>query len=463
MINSGIHLIFLTPGYIGTVAWIQLLGRSGYLTRWARANLGILRPPVNLYTLKATTVIMGLYLMPLVYMATRNALRNTDPTLEEAAIAAGAAPTQVIFTVTLPLALPSVLSGALLVFVHGISGFGIPAALALPAGYLVLTTQIYSALGHYDVRKACALAVMLASIMAVTMLIYHVLLRINRHTVTNASDLRQRTLHLGRWGYIVTGVCLLCLILVAIAPLATILMTSMLKAWGLPLIPTNLTFNNYASIFSVELTGRAFRNSFAYAVISATGTTLLGFVVAYMSIRTRRPGGRFLDFLATMPSAIPSPVLAAAMIFAWMLPPLKLYNTPWIIIVAYVTAFLPYTVRNIAGALRTLHPQLEEMGWMCGGAWLTVLRDVVIPCIKGSLWTSWMVVSLMAFREIPLSTMLYTKGTETVGVLLFLLKTEAGGLEVTSAVAVVVMALTVIGQTVVRRAIQRQTNTAAMA
>jgi iron(III) transport system permease protein len=197
------------------------------------------------------------------------------------------------------------------------------------------------------------------------------------------------------------------------------------------------------------------RNSFLFALAGATCATLLGFLIAYITTPVQIRGHKIVDFFATLPSAIPGPVLAVAMIFAWMLPPFRLYNTPWIILVAYVVAFLPYVVRSVSGGLKAAEPQLEEMGWMCGGSWFAVLRNIVVPNVQGTIWTGWLLVFLMAFREIPLSTMLYREGTETVGVLLFHLKTEAGGLEVTSAVALVVMGLTTVGQLLIRRATHR--------
>ncbi len=451
LVNACVYLIFLTPGYIGTIAWIQLLGRGGYISRWTNKQFGLLRPPVDIYTLEGVIVVMSLYLMPLIYMATVNALEKADPGLEEAAVVSGATPRRAVFTVTLPLALPGMLAGVLLVFIHGLSSFGVPAALGMPAGNMVLTTLIYSALGHYDVRKACAVAVVLALMLIAVMALHNRALKRNRYAVEASSNLKKHELKLGIWRYITGGFFLFVMGIVALLPLLTILLTSLLKAWGLPIIMKNLSLGNYLSIFTVGVGARAIRNSFLYSIAAAMIATMLGFVIAYISIRTKLPGRKILDFLATSPSAIPGPVLAAAMIFAWMLPPVKLYNTPWIILVAYITAFLPYAVRNIAGGLKSMKPNQEEMGWMCGGSWLAVLRDVVLPGLRGSMWTSWMLVFLMAFREIPLSTMLYTDGTETVGVLLFMLKTEAGGLEVTSAVSVIVILLTTLGQLFIRQ------------
>jgi len=450
-VRSGIYLLFLTPAYVGGMAWIQLFGRAGYLTRWIKMTFGIVRPPWDLYTLEGVILVMGLNMIPIAYMATANALRNADPSREEASIMSGSSTLRTLRRVTLPLALPGILAGAFLVFVHGVSGFGVPALLAMPSGHLVLTTQIYAALGHYDVRMACALSIFLIAITALALWIHNAILRRNRYDVSANPARSIATYSLGRWRWPAAALILVFLLLFAVGPLVMICLSSLLKAWGLPIAWGNLSLGNYRSIFSVGVSARALRNSFLFAAGGATCASVLGLAVAYIVHRTRLRSRRLLDFLATAPLAVPGPVVAAAMIFAWTNPVLRLYNTPWIILVAYTAAFLPYAVRTISGVLEGMQASLEEAGWLSGGTWARVFADVVFPMVRRGAWAGWMLVFLMAFREIPISTMLYTQGTETVGVLMFILKTEAGGLEVVSAVAVVVLLLTAIGQIAVSR------------
>nr|MBC8249464.1 iron ABC transporter permease [Anaerolineales bacterium] len=325
------------------------------------------------------------------------------------------------------------------------------AAIAMPTGHFVLTTRIYAALGHYDVRMACAMSVALVLLTAISLFVHNALLRGKRYTVTTSESRRRRFISLGRWWFPIAAALLLFFAATTLLPLATIFLTSFLKAWGLAPTPENLTLGNYAKVVTEDLASRALRNSLVFASTGATLATLLGLIAAYISVRTRMVGRKVIDFLATMPSAIPGPVLAAAMIFAWMNPPVSLYNTPWIIIVAYVTAFLPYAVRNVAGVLEGMDPTLEEMGWVSGASWARTMRNITVPLIGRGLWAGWILVFLMAFREIALSTMLYTQGTETVGAVLFMLKSETGGLEVVSAVSVVVMVITIAGQLLVEK------------
>jgi iron(III) transport system permease protein len=446
LVRTGIYLLFLTPSYVSAMAWIQLFGRSGYVTRWLRTVLGFARPPWDLYTLEGVILVMGLNMIPIAYMATANALRNADPEREEASIMSGASMLRTFWSVTVPLALPGILAGAFLVFVHGVSGFGVPAMLAMPAGHLVLTTQIYAALGHYDVRMACALSVFLIALTAVALWVHNAILRRNRFGTTSSPSRAIATYTLAHWRWPTTALLLVFFTLFAAGPLVMMGLSSLLKAWGLPIAWGNLTLRNYGSIFSVGVSARALRNSFLFAAGGATCASVLGLVVSYIVLRTRLRGRRILDFLATAPLAVPGPVIAASMIFAWTAPPLRLYNTPWIILVAYTVAFVPYAVRTVGGVLKGMQQSQEEAGWLSGGSWARVFGSVIFPIVRRGVWAGWMLVFLMAFREIPISTMLYTQGTETVGVLMFILKTEAGGLEVVSAVAIVVLILTAMGQ-----------------
>jgi len=451
VLRALIFLAFITPAYIGAVAWIQLLGRSGYVTTLLVDAFDLSAPPIRLYSLEGLIAVMGVHLYPLVFLAASNALSITDPSLEEAAAASGATQLTVLLTVTLPLALPAILSAAVLAFVQAIACFGVAAVIALPTGHYVLTTRIYTALGHYDVRMACALSVVLVLLAGASIAVHNTLLRGRRYTIATSESRKPGLIGLGRWRLPIAAVLLLLLIATTVLPLATIVLTSFLKAWGLPPALGNLTLGNYVKMASEGLTARAMRNSLAFAAGGATVAALIGLVVSYISVRTRMPGRKALDLLATMPLAIPGPVLATAMILAWMNPPLRLYNTPWIILVAYVAAFTPYAVRNVSSVIKGMDPALEEMGWMSGASWARTMRDITVPLIGRGLWAGWILVFLMAFREIPISTMLYTQGTETVGVLLFTLKSDVGGMEVVSAVAVTVVAITLIGQLLVEK------------
>jgi len=445
-----IFLTFITPAYIGAVAWIQLLGRAGYINKLLMNIFNLSVPPIELYSLEGIIFVMAVHLYPLVFLTTYNALRMADPLLEDAAASSGGTKFRILNTITLPLVLPSILSGAALVFLQTISCFAVAAAIGLPTGNYVLTTRIYAALSHYDVRMACAVSIILVLITGIVLFGHDKLLGRKRYTVTTSGSRRPTPIELGKWGLPIAVALFVFISVTLLLPLASILLSSFLKLWGLPPTSGNLTLGNYMKIFSDPLTGRAMRNSLMFAGSAATGAVLIGLINSYFSTRTKVMGRQFLDFLTTMPLAIPGPVLATAMILAFFKPPLGLYGTPWIIIVAYIAAFIPYAVRNISGTLKGMDPTLEEIGWVSGASWARTMKDITVPLIRPGIWTGWILVFLMALREIPLSTMLYAQHTKTIGVLLFS-KTEEGELEMVSAIAVIVMAAVIIGQLIVER------------
>ena len=442
-----IFLTFVTPPYIGMIGWIQLFGRAGYINTLLSRSLGF---SLDLYSLEGIIFVMAIYLYPLIFWATVNALERTDPMLEDAAASSGSPRWKVLTTITLPLASPSILSAAILVFIHTIACFAVAADLGLPARHYVLATRIYAALSHYDVRMACVLSVLLVLCSGGAFLVQNSLLGRRRYITITSRSRRPEPIKLGRWRVPVTMAMLGFTLFTAGLPLLAIASTSLLKAWGLPLALRNLTLGNYLALFQEGLIRRALCNSLAFAAFAASAAVLLSFLVAYTSVRTELRGRGFLDLLATFPLAIPGPVLATAMILAFMNLPLALYNTPWIIIVAYIVAFTPFALRNLSGSLRALDPTLEEMAWASGASWLRSLRDVLLPLLRPGMLTSWILVFLMGLREIPLSLMLHTQGTETVGVILFSFR-ETIGVEAVSALAVIVVLITLVGHLIVGR------------
>ncbi len=445
-----IFLTFITPPYIGTIGWIQLLGRAGYLNAALMRCFHLSSPPIEIYSLEGIIAVMAIYLYPLVFWAAANALTRTDPSLEDAAAASGGTRWKVFTTVTLPLALPSILSAALLVFIHTIACFSVAAALGLPTRHYVLATRIYAALSHYDVQMACVLSVILGACSGGAFLLHKAFTKGGSYITTTSGSKRPESIKLGHWRLPVTVGLLSFILFTSVLPLLTLLSTSLLKVWGIPLTLQNMSLGNYLAIFQNKLIGGALQNSLIFAIIAACIAVLLSFLTAYISTRTKLTGRGLLDLLVTFPLAIPGPVLATTMILAWMKPPLVLYNTPWIIIVAYVVAFTPFALRNLSGSFRSLDPSLEEAAWLSGASWLRGLKDVLLPLLKPGILTSFILVFLMGMREIPISLMLHTQGTETVGVVLFSFR-ETIGVEAVSALAVIVILITLAGHLIVGR------------
>ncbi|MCK4258627.1 MAG: iron ABC transporter permease [Halanaerobiales bacterium] len=441
-----VFLTFIIPSYIMAVAWIALLGRNGYINRMLMDLFNLKYSPINIYSLTGVIFVMTLHLYPLVFMALSNALKRTEPSLEKAAILSGASRFKALTSVTLSLIMPSIFSIGLLVFNRAMASFGVATLLALPGGKHILTTRIFSALSSLDLSLATAISMILIICSGVVFFVHNLFLQKKQYTVITSSSCSPIPISLGFWRIPITILVFLFLIFTALLPLMTIIISSFLKKWGLDISMHNFTFANYYTIlFEEELTIRAFRNSVLFGIVAATIVTVIGSVVSYISNGTALKGNKLLEFWATWPMSIPGTVIAVAAILAWINPPLKLYNTAWIIIVTYIVVCLPLVVKNVSGLIQNMDFTLEKAARISGASWARTYKDITIPIIMPGLKTGWILSFLMVIREIPISVMLYSYGRETIGVLIFNLRSDVGGLETISAIAVILIILTIAG------------------
>jgi iron(III) transport system permease protein len=195
---------------------------------------------------------------------------------------------------------------------------------------------------------------------------------------------------------------------------------------------------------------RSILNSLLLAGLAATATMFVGTVISYMHVKAKLRGSRLLDFLATIPYAVPHTVIAIAMILAWARPPVSLYGTLWIILVAYLAVYLPFAVRTTHSTLQQVHDSLEEAARASGAKLIPRLRDILLPLARPGMIAGWILVFMPALRELTVSILLYTHRTETIGVVVYNLQ-DAGYREVAAALASLVMGLLILGNVVIRR------------
>lgn len=451
---------YMVPPFIGAISWVQLLApRVGYLNKlWASLSRRS-SPLFNIYSFEGMIWVLAIYSFPFVFIAARGALERMNPSLEEAARIAGARRTQVLKDVTLPLILPSILSGMMLAFLYTVANFGIPALLGTRARIFVLTTRIYSYVHQGDftgIQLATALSVLLMALAGILLLMNQLILnRQHGAAIISGKSVRPTLVELGRWKPLAAAVIYLFLALAIIAPLCALILTSFLRAWGLPLTWQNFTIRNYTYVLlDYSLTKSAILNSLALAFVTATATVVLGSLLAYISVKTIMPGRKLLDVLCTLPNAIPGTVVALAMILAWSGQfGINLYNTFAILAVAYITHYTFYAFRNTSASLLQIHPSLEEAARISGASWLHTLRDVIVPLIRPGLVAGWLLVFMPALRELNISILLYGPRTPTIGVAVFELQ-DAGYYHIAAALGVVVVAVVFLINLLVRRILQ---------
>ncbi|MPZ45125.1 MAG: ABC transporter permease subunit [Betaproteobacteria bacterium] len=413
---------FLSP-FVGAIAWHNLgASRTGLLNVWARDLFGIQGHLINVDNLYGIIWVTGIFFAPLVYLFVVGALRRMDPSLEDSARTTGAGLLRTTFTVTLPLVLPGILSGAIIVFVTTAGEFGVPFKLGAPYGYETFTTQIFSkAVGddanHY---MGATMAMALGLITAVFVWIQQRIIAPKDFTTVTGKGFRPNVVDLGRWKWVALGYNLTFVLVAVVLPLLCLLVVSLHPVWEGEIIARDLTLHNYKKVLffwdpeSISAATNGIINSFILAFAGATIAMVVALPVSYMIQRRKGFGSRLLDFMCTVPIGFPGIVLAMGVLVTYIQTPL--YATLWILLLGYITRFFPYGQRSVSAVLVTLSEELDQSSRMAGASWLTTLKRVTIPLLKPGIFAGWILLFIIFLRELSISIILYTTGTETLSV-----------------------------------------------
>jgi iron(III) transport system permease protein len=443
-IHALVALSYVTPPYLTALAYIILLGPdAGHFNRALRWLLGLETGPFNVFSMGGIIFVIGIHVFAFTYFLTYAALQSVDAALEESAQVLGAGRWTVTRRITLPLVAPAITGGALLAAVDSMALFGPQAFLGLPAQIVFLPTRIYGLLGSYPPRwgDAAALSLILVLLTVAGLLIQRGYLERRSFVTVSGRGVRTRRMDLGPWNWPLLAFSLLVVFFSAIAPVAVLAAAAFSKSWIEPLWPANFTLAHFqAALFDDQVAVRGIANSFKLATGAALIAVLLGLAIAYIDLRTRMRGRRLLDYLAILPLGLPGTVMAVGVLLAFIRPPLLLYGTIWILLVAYVARFVPLAVRSANSTLRQVDPSLEEAARITGASWLQTIRLVLLPIARPGLIIAFLLVFIPALGELSATILLYTSGTETIAVAIFRLN-DLGQLEVVAALAVFTLAV----------------------
>jgi iron(III) transport system permease protein len=376
--------------------------------------------------------------------------------MEDAATILGAGTWRTMTAVTLPLALPALVAGFIMAFLESIALFGSPLLIAVPARIQVITTQLYQFF-QFPSRVELAAAYSLPLLLITTALLLlqkRLLARRGFATFTGKGGAR-RVVRLGRWRYLALAGCLLVAALSLFLPYLTLLSASLSRAWARGPGWANLTFEHFRWILVThETTRQSILNSLVYSTGAACLAVALAFLAAYMASRRLGRGAQLLGHVAMAPYVIPGIVLAIGFLAAYARPPLFLYGTAWILILAFTTRFLPVAYANGEAALRSVHPELEDAARIGGAGRLITLREVTLPLIKRGILGGWLLVLIAALRELSSAIFLFAPQTKVMSIVLVDLS-EEGDFERLAALGIVMLfvtlALVVLGYRLVGR------------
>nr|BDT38337.1 iron ABC transporter permease [Myxococcus sp. MH1] len=455
------------PAFIWGMGWLSLASpRAGYLNRMLGAGTLDIHGPVGI------AFVEGVSGLPLVLLAGAAALRRVDPALEEAARVCGASPLRALLTTTVPLVMPSLLSGAVMVFLMAASSFGVPYLLGVSATppTRVLTTRIYELvlLGDEGLGRASTLALVLLLLTPLSLFATWALGRSGRVRLSAGKGLSPRPLSLGRARRLATGGVAAACVLLVLLPLGAILLTSLQRGFGARLAWEELTLSHWSGVLFEPRTLRATGLSLLLATGAGALVCGLGLSAALLQRAWRRLGAG-MEALAVWPYAVPGTVLALALLVAFSRDwrfilvdrvafVLALAHTPWLLLVAYAAKYLALGTRSASEALAQLDPSLTEAARVSGAGPLRAFLDVPLPLLRPALTVAFILTFLACATEITMSVLLVPAGSEVLGKLLFDLQSYAAPASA-AVLACAFVALVVAGQAVLALVSRRATET----
>jgi iron(III) transport system permease protein len=437
---------FVTPPFLGAIAWELLAApNSGLLNQAFRAVTGASQDThlFNIYSFPGLIFVIACYTFPYVFVLVANALDRMPSELEDASAILGGGAWDTARRVTIPLALPALLAGALVAFLQAMTLFGSPAILAIPAGFHTMTTKIWS-LFQYPPKPELAAAASLPLLILTVILLRaeHMILGRRGYAVLGGKNSEPRIIRLGTWRWVALGAFFIVLLCPVFLPYGALLNAAFSRIATQVVTLHNFTFYNiYFVFFELSATKLAFYNTFVLGIATATLGTIIALVISYLTTRQAVTGHRALGFLATAPVAIPGIVLGVGLFLSYTRPPFVLYGTLWILLLAFLTLSLPAAYQQMQSAFRAIHPELEDASRILGATRLRALYEITAPLLRTSVIATWCFVFVGTIRELSAAIMLFTSETKVISVLIFDLN-ESGDLAAISVLGIIMLVIT---------------------
>jgi iron(III) transport system permease protein len=398
---------YLTP-LLGALAW-GLLGapESGFINEIWRA-LGGRGYLIDINTAYGIAWVMALFEGSVAFVMIAAVMKSMDPAFEEASQIIGASRIRTMLRITLPLVAPGVLGAAIFVFAEMLGSFAVALVLGLPSRYYVVTTAIYQLVQQYPpkIQTAAAMGVSLFAVMFVMLFVYRRIVMAGSYVTITGKAFRPRVIDVGPLRLVLLGICVLYLFAAVALPLVTLLYASLQKIAVIFPAAENWTLDNFRTAMSMNAVRSALGNSLLLGFGTATIGVLLMGLLAWVIYRSRLPGSGLIEYVVMFPQAVPRLVFAFGLMWAWVVFPIPIYGTIWLLLIAYLTVFLPLGVRTIAGVMLQIDKSLEECAQMCGASWAFRMRTVTVPLLRPGIIAAWLLLFIASIRELGASILL---------------------------------------------------------
>ena len=412
LVNILIIMSLMSPPFIGAYSWIMLFGRSGFVTELLE-KIGIMMPPI--YGKLGIIMVFVLKLFPYIYLYVSGAMSSIDRSLEEAAENLGASKWRRLLTITLPVVLPSIAAGGIIVFMSSLADFGTP--MLIGEGFKVLPVLVYeeymSEMGG-DANLASALSVIIVGCSMLVLILQKYFVDKKNYVMTAMRP--PEVVELKTFKRILVSIPVYLLTIIAVLPQVVVIITSFINTNG-PIFVKGFGFESYKNIWyrlSSNIT-----NTYVFATVAIVIIIMMGMLISYIAVRQKGKVGMIMDLLIMFPYVIPGAVLGIGLLTAFNKPHLLLAGTPFIMIAAYVVRKLPYTVRSGSAFLQQMDPSIEEASISLGVSprrtFFKITARMMLPGICSGAILSW----IACINELSSSIMLYTGKTSTISVAIY--------------------------------------------
>ncbi len=413
------------PGILFTVSWIMLGSpKIGILNLMLQTLFNTDTVFINVYTMAGMIWVDGLHYSPMAFLLMTAGFRSMDPSLEESAMMSGASVLQVARLITFKLAWPAAAGSLLILFVRALESFEVPALLGLPVGIQVYTSSIYQAIHQYPSQVGLAAAYAITLLLITSVGIYlqsRLAYQGAKYSTVTGKGFRPRTIDLGSWRHFTAALFILYFVIIVLLPFLVLVWSSLQKFYSAPswAALSRLSLDSYRTILDYPQFWSTVRNSLFLALTTAVVIMLIGAVISWVVVRTKVPGRWILDNLASLPLVFPGLVLGLAIMICYLYLDIGVYGTIWIMLIAYITRFLPYGMRYVSTSMLQIHKELEESAAMSGASWAMTFRRVVLPLLKPGILAGFIYVMIVSIRELSSSILLYSPGTEVVSIMIW--------------------------------------------
>ena len=445
LVRALVTASFVTPPFLGAIAWeILAAPNSGMINVLHRylTNSASDEHLVNIYSFYGLIFAIACYTFPYVFTLVANGLDRVPSDLEDASAILGGKTATTLRRVTIPLVLPAMLAGSLIAILQALTMFGSPAILALPAGFHVITTKIWS-LFQYPPNPGLAAAASLPLLLFTILLLQGKswILGNKGYAVLGGKSGEPKVARLGHWKGLAIVFVFIIMSLTILLPYAALIKTALTRNVSEPLTWASLTLHNFNFVFfEFSATKLAMRNTFLLGFLTATIGTGIALLTAYMVARNTVGGTRILGFLATAPVAIPGIVLGVGLFLTYSHPNLMLYGTLWILLIAFLTIEMPAGYQQMASAFHGIHPELEEASRILGASRLNTLRLITAPLLRTSVLATWCFIFIGTIRELSAAILLTTSNTKLISVMIYDLN-ESGDMGAISVLGLTLLAV----------------------